>query len=186
MRILPVLSALYLTILAGPTTAKESPFTHELLDQVLQDHVDTNGLVDYAGLKASSANLDAYLANLAKCSPDNCAEHFATPQDKLAYWINAYNAFVLKGVIAAYPVGSVAEIGGLDGFFRKARYTIGGQELTLDDIENQIIRPRYKDPRIHFVVNCGAISCPSLENKAFSGADLEAAWNDRTLTLILA
>ena len=149
------------------------PFSHDLLDAVLQTYVDSSGQVDYAALKANRNSLDAYIDSLARFSPLNHPDRFPAPQHELAYWINAYNAFVLKGVIDAYPVSTVMDIGEQSGFFSKIFFLAGGEKLTLDEIENKIIRPRYREPRIHFAINCAAASCPSLENRAFRGEDLE-------------
>ena len=156
-----------------PLVADEQPFSHALLDQVLSTYVDDHGLVDYAGLKKDRQTLDTYIDSLRATSPLNSPARFSTPQHALAYWINAYNAIVLRGVVDAYPIASVKDIKILNGFFNRMDWTIGGQTLTLDHIENKIIRPLYKDPRIHFVVNCGAVSCPELENRAFTGATLD-------------
>ena len=155
------------------TWASPSPFSHALLDRILQTNVDEQGLVDYASLKKSRTDLDSYIDSLAAFSPRSHPDRFPNRQHELAYWINAYNAFVLRGVVDAYPVASVMDIKILNGFFRRLQFTAGGQELTLDEIENKIIRPVYQDPRIHFVINCGAVSCPELENRAFTGKDLD-------------
>ena len=154
--------------LAGP------PFAHDLFDEVCRTHVDSLGRVDYGALKAARSALDAYVDSLAACSPRSHPDRFPSSDHELAYWINAYNAFVLQGVVAAYPVASVKEIMLLNGFFRRMAVHAGGQELTLNELENDIIRPVYRDPRVHFVVNCGAASCPALERRAFTGTDLEA------------
>jgi hypothetical protein len=148
-------------------------FSHTALDQTLQNYVDSTGMVDYWGLKQDRALLDAYIDSIGKISPDTAPTRFPTPQDELAYWINAYNAFVLRGVLDNYPVKSVKDIALLNGFFNRTDFIAGGKELTLDALENKIIRPRYRDPRIHFVVNCGAWSCPALENRAFDGPTLD-------------
>lgn len=155
--------------------SQNKPFSHEALDQVLTTYVDEHGLVDYAGLKENRHTLDIYLDSLRTTSPQNNPQRFANKQGELAYWINAYNALVLRGVVDAYPIASVKDIKIFNGFFNRTEWTVGGKTLTLDDIENKIIRPLYKDPRIHFVVNCGAASCPELENRAFDGETL----NDR-------
>jgi hypothetical protein len=156
------------------TSLPAEPVNHDLWDQILQEYVNTSGEVDYAGLKAAPAQLNAYVAFLAATSPESHPARFDTKNDILAYWINAYNAFVLKGIVDAYPITSVKDIGVLNGFFRRQDFTAGGREITLDELENKIIRPQFMDPRIHFVVNCGAVSCPLLENRAFTGANLEA------------
>ena len=160
-------------ILAATSPLAASPFSHDLFDQVLQSRVDSLGCVDYAGLRENRTSLDAYIDSLARYNPQSYAERFPSRDHELAYWINAYNAFVLRGVIDAYPVDSVQDIMYLSGFFNRLEFVAGGQVMTLDHIENEIIRPHYKDPRIHFVVNCGAVSCPALENRAFDGAALD-------------
>lgn len=153
----------------------EANFRHDLLDSVLTGRVDGTGGVDYTGLASQRQTLDRYVAALALCSPHTCADRFPGADDRLAYWINAYNAFVLLGVIDALPIGSVADVdGGLDGFFRTKRFVAGGDTLSLDDIENGIIRPEFRDPRIHFAVNCGARSCPALDRRAYQGNNISA------------
>lgn len=173
----PQMRSVLLFILFLATTAatpQVRPFSHTLLDQVLQAHVDPAGMVDYPALKASRATLDAYVDSLGKVSPRNHPERFPTRNHELAYWINAYNAFVLRGAVDAYPVGSVRDIMVLGGFFTRKKFIAGGQELTLNDIENEIIRPLYQEPRVHFAINCGAFSCPPLQQRAFAGEDLDA------------
>ncbi|MFH1569146.1 MAG: DUF547 domain-containing protein [Gemmatimonadota bacterium] len=158
---------------AAGAPAQAAPFSHDLLDEVLRAYVDSAGLVDYGGLKAARTPLDAYVDSLGHTSPGNVPERFPTRGHELAYWINAYNAFVLRGVIDAYPVASVKEIGVLNGFFSRKSFTAGGQDLTLNDIENKIVRPIYREPRVHFALNCGAVSCPPLAPRAFEGEDLD-------------
>jgi hypothetical protein len=160
--------------------AGATPFSHALLDQVLHDRVDAEGRVDYTQLKSARSLLDAYVDSLGRCSPHSHPGRFPTPAHALAYWINAYNALVLRGVIDGYPVSRVEELGGLDAFFRQRRYVLGGQALTLDQLENQIIRPAYRDPRIHFALNCAAQSCPALLNRAYSGEKLDSLLDAQT------
>lgn len=163
-----------LLFLAVPAQADIEPFSHGLLDSLLADRVDDRGRVDYAGLARNPHRLDRYLAGLAACSPESCPERFPSEADALAYWINAYNAFVLRGVLDSLPIDSVEEAeGGLEGFFQVRRFAAGGDSLSLDEIEHTIIRPRFRDPRIHFAVNCAAISCPALDSRAYAAADLD-------------
>ena len=153
---------------------KEStPFSHELLNRVLVAFVDSSGGVDYAGLKEARRDLDLYLDSLASVDPRNHPGRFPTPQHALAYWLNAYNAFVLTGVIDSFPVASVMDIEGGE-FFDSRRFLAGEDTLSLNELENQIVRPQYRDPRVHFALNCGATSCPALGGRAFSGDDLDA------------
>ncbi|NKB70107.1 MAG: DUF547 domain-containing protein [Candidatus Latescibacteria bacterium] len=161
------------TVLVVGASQDPLPFSHASFDQLLQTYVDAEGRVDYLGLQAASGSLGGYLDSLASVSPTNQPDRFPGPADELAYWINAYNAFVLWGVVQAYPVDSVKDIALLNGFFRRLTFRAGGQEMTLDHIENKIIRPLYQEPRIHFVVNCGAVSCPPLGRRAMSGEKLD-------------
>lgn len=161
-------------ICAGVSVLPAQSFSHALLDGVVRAHVDSAGLVDYAAIKAHPESLAAYIDSLAETSPLNRPERFPDRPHELAYWMNAYNAFVLWGVVEEYPVESVKDIGILSGFFNRHKFRAGHQEFTLNHIENKIIRPVYQEPRIHFAINCGAFSCPSLAPRAYNGATLEA------------
>ena len=158
------------------STADETPaapFPHQILDHVLKKHVADTGEVDYRALQLQQHDLAAYVDSLALISPKSHGSRFSGTGDRLAYWINAYNALVLKGVVAAYPVASVMGIVTEGWFFREQKFAVGGVEMTLDHLENRIIRPEFKDARIHFAINCAAASCPPLENRAFFGPTLE-------------
>ena len=163
-----------LWLLIPATLSAASPFDHSPFDQVLQEYVDDQGLVRYAALAQDRAQLDAYVDSLGHSSPASHPARFPTREHELAYWINAYNAFTLRGVIDAYPIASVKDAFALSGFFNRQTFVAGGREMTLDHLENQIIRPTNQEPRIHFAVNCAALSCPQLDNRAFIGPDLDA------------
>lgn len=151
----------------------QTPFHHSRLDTVLVLYVNDAGLVDYASLQKDRTTLDSYIDSIGSVSPQSHPERFASSAHQLAYWINAYNALVLRGIIDAYPIESVKDIKLFNGFFNRQTWNVGGRLLTLDEIENDIIRPQFNEPRIHFVLNCGAKSCPPLENRAFTGTSLE-------------
>jgi hypothetical protein len=147
-------------------TAQES-FKHELFDRVLRGYVDERGLVDYVGLQGQSQDLESYVALIGKHSPDNSPGLFPSPDARLAYWINAYNALALYSVVQAYPVKSVKEIKWFYGFFNRIKHLVGGQKYTLKHIEHEIVRKRFPDPRIHVGLNCASMGCPTLPPKAF-------------------
>ncbi len=170
---LPYGIGLALLCLCPLALSAQEPFSHRLLDSVLSSHVTATGLVEYTQLKADRDTLDAYIEQLGSASPHSHPDLFPTQLHALAYWINAYNALVLRGIIDAYPVSSVKDIALLNGFFNRHQWNVGGTRLTLDQLENDIIRPEFRDPRIHFVLNCGAISCPPLENRAFEHGALD-------------
>jgi hypothetical protein len=135
--------------------------------------------VDYEGLTRDRAALDRFVEALGRSSPDSHPGLFPTAADRLAYWMNAYNALMLGRVVDAWPVGSVREIKMAYGVFWMEKHTLGGQRRTLRGLENKIIRRRFGDPRIHFAINCASAGCPALPRRAWRPetleADLEAA-----------
>jgi hypothetical protein len=164
------------------TVLPDSTFSHRLLDEVLAMHVDDLGRVDYAALKAHPETLDRYYALVARYSPDSHPELFPHEASRFAYWINAYNVAVLKAVITNYPITSVSDVSGPPfsgllseqiGFFYFQKLVFGGVKLNLYDLEHEIIRQRFPDPRLHFAINCASGGCPRLPRSAFHGAELE-------------
>ena len=169
MRIAGILSIAWLC-------ASGAEFDHAPLEGIVKKYVNTRGEVDYAGLKADRAGLDAYVERIAGASPDSQTELFPSREHELAYWLNAYNALVLRAVVNAYPVASVRNLGGLLGYgvFLRKENTLGGVKMSLRSLENDVIRKRYKEPRIHFAIVCASISCPFLDREVFTGATLNA------------
>ncbi|MBM3796637.1 MAG: DUF547 domain-containing protein [Acidobacteria bacterium] len=153
--------------------AATAGFDHAPWDALLKRHVNALGEVDYGALKCARAPLDVYVAALAAQSPDSHPAAFPSRADQLAYWINAYNALTIKGVVDAYPTRSVRNLGMAFGFFRRKDYTLGGRRLSLQDLENTIIRGCFGEPRIHFAIVCASVSCPLLLRDAYTGANLE-------------
>ncbi len=162
---------LLVALAAGHAVA--AGFDHAPWDRVLQARVNALGEVDYKGLKANRQDLDEYVRRLAEASPVSQPQRFRKREEQLAYWINAYNAFVMRGVIDRYPTDSVRSLGFAYGFFRRKDYTAGGAKISLLDLEDDILRKQYKDPRIHFAIVCASISCPFLWREAFVGDKLE-------------
>lgn len=142
-----------------------------------------NGKVDYKNLCADK-RFESYLQLLSSTDPSL----FKSDIEKLAFWINAYNAFTLKIVCDNYPVESIVDIGsgGLvvghvlgttvwdDEFI-----TINKKKYSLNDIEHKIIREKFKEPRIHFALVCASISCPPLRNEAFTADNLNEQLNNQ-------
>jgi hypothetical protein len=187
-----LLVALTLLLLAGCTTVgprSESTGTysgpadfHADFDSFLRRHVDDRGRVDYRAALADRADLDRYIALLARVSPDSHPDWFPGYGDRLAYWINAYNASVLQLVLHDYPIDSVKDVGPpvplfflpqLSGFFVFRQVTLGGEPVNLYQLENGVIRERFAEPRIHFAINCASIGCPRLPAEAFQPERLE-------------
>ncbi|MDP3277984.1 MAG: DUF547 domain-containing protein [Deltaproteobacteria bacterium] len=158
--------------------ASEPPVTPQAmtlrLDSVLRSVV-RDGRVDYRGLRQNSAELRAYTTWLATHGPTATPTEFRSRDERMAYWLNAYNALVLQSVIdAPASMNNVMTFLPNSGFFRARSHRIDGRSLTLDHIENREIRPVFHDPRVHVALNCAARSCPPLHNRAFSSRDLSA------------
>ncbi|MCI0587247.1 MAG: DUF547 domain-containing protein [Planctomycetes bacterium] len=154
---------------------------HQIWTTALQKYVK-DGVVDYAGLRAGDEPmLGSYLGNL-RVIP---AEEFdALPRaDRLAYWINAYNAFTVRLILDHHPVKSIKDIGGLfrspfGKEFIELR-NLRPKPLSLDDIEHGILRPEFAEPRIHFAIVCASKGCPPLRSEAFRPEVLEAQLDDQ-------
>ena len=154
----------------------EAAINHDYWDGFLQKYVytATNGVnfVDYAAAKNESLqSLNNYLETLSRLDITKYAK-----AEQMAYWINLYNALTVKTVLDAYPVKSIKEIDG--GFFNRGpwkdkRIRVSQIDLSLDDIEHQILRVYHKDPRIHYAVNCASIGCPDLARTAYRGSKLD-------------
>lgn len=173
------------TVFVESTIARDFPsdgFSHRCLEMLLERYVNS-GDVDYEAWRASEPDVNelaGYLAAVATYSPETSPERFPTPNDELAYWIYGYNAYVLFSIISKWPVGRVidlkAPIEPVEGFgfFYRNRFIFGGRSYSLLSVENDMIRARYKDPRIHFVLNCGSESCPPLRPELPVGEELES------------
>ena len=165
---------------------------HAAFDALLKTYVapDANGLnrVDYKAFKASGhAKLKAYLGALETVD----ARTLDRPE-QFAFWANLYNAKTIDIVLARYPVKSIKDInlgGGLvaavtGGPWKAKSLRAMGRDLSLDDIEHGILRPLFKDPRVHYSVNCASVGCPNLGREAFTGAKLETQLNDAAKAFI--
>lgn len=140
--------------------------------ELLSRHVK-DGVVDYQGFKEDEVQLDRYLELLAGMDPEKLSE-----ADKLAYWINGYNSYTVKLILDNFkngkPPSSIRKIGGLFSSPWKISFAIlGGTTYSLDNIEHDIIRVHFTEPRIHFAVNCASKSCPALIPEAYEGATLD-------------
>lgn len=175
-------------LLAHPVFAEPRPFDHRhiLFTEVLQEHVrwNTDGTattVDYAALKAHPETLEKYLQSLSAVSRKEFDGW--TSDQQLAFLINAYNAFTLKLIINNYPVESIKNIGRFwQNPWRIRFFRLLGEDMHLDQVEHDIIRKPgdYDEPRIHFAVNCAAVGCPALRDRAFTAGQLEKQLDDGT------
>lgn len=147
---------------------KKAPLSHQLWDELLRKHVATTGKVNYKGFIEDKEKLSEYLSVLNQ----NPAQPDWNSNKQMAYWINAYNAFTIKLIIDKYPVTSINNVGAKP--WDIPFINLGIKKYSLNQIENEILRPQFKEPRIHFALNCAAKSCPKLLNEAFLPEKLEA------------
>jgi uncharacterized protein DUF547 len=151
---------------------------NSLLKTYVKPGADGLNRVDYVAFKKNGhAALKAYLTGLQSVDPNGLA-----PAEQFAFYVNLYNAKTIDIVLDHYPVKSIKDIslGGrllasLTGGPWKAKVVkINGSELSLDDIEHGILRAQFKDPRVHYAVNCASVGCPNLSTEAYTGAKLNA------------
>jgi hypothetical protein len=154
---------------------------HGPLDAILRAHLvagkDGINRLDYPKLVgARHAEIKSYIAALAQVEPASLDR-----PEQLAYWINLYNVVTLDAVLARYPVKSIYEVSlkdangqPADGPWKAKLVTVSGVSLSLDEIENGIVRPVFKDARAHYGLNCLSIGCPNLRPVALTGANIEA------------
>jgi len=160
--------------------------THAAWTAILDRFVEA-GRVDYAGLGANGAEeLDAYLAILSgACASDY--ERWTTPE-KIAFWLNAYNAFTVRLILDHYPIASIRKIGWLPAAAFRQKFIpmdgLKGGSISLDDIEHRTLRSAFREPRIHFALVCAARSCPPLRQEAYRGADLDRQLDDQARTFL--
>ena len=178
MRVLAFIFAMSLS-----ATSMAFDQSHNQWTQVLQKYLNDEGYVNYGQLKKDAQDADHLLPQyleaisaVKKVEYDQWSDH-----NKMAYLINAYNALTVQLIIDHHPTESIRKIGGFfSGPWKKEFFSILDGTLTsLDPIEHDVLRPEFKDYRIHAAVNCASISCPPLRNEAFVGERLDAQLDDQ-------
>ncbi|MFQ5878184.1 MAG: DUF547 domain-containing protein [Acidobacteriota bacterium] len=150
-------------------------FEHPEWDRLLAGGT-REGLVDYTFMQDHRAGLEAYLARVAGARLDRLA-----PAHLEALLINAYNAYTVQSILEHPEVSSIRQI---DGVWTKRRHRVGGFDLTLDEIEHNLLRPFFRDPRIHFVVNCASRSCAPLPGWAIDGDRIDEQLEERARSFL--
>lgn len=133
-------------------------------DAFLKKNVSHGG-VNYPGIKANTAELDALVAQIASFPAASVDK-----KTKKAFYLNAYNILVIKNVVNHYPISKPLDV---PGFFDQKKFKVAGSSLTLSDIENKKVRPTFKDARVHFALVCAAKSCPPIAAYAFTPGKVE-------------
>ncbi|WP_041693986.1 DUF547 domain-containing protein [Emticicia oligotrophica] len=164
-------------------TSTADPISHEIWNGLLKKYVDAKGFVNYGGFKKDQAELRKYLSLLENNAPN---ERWSK-EEKLAYWINAYNAFTVQLILdhtdekikSIKDIGSKVKIPFVNTPWDIKFINIGGKKLDLNNIEHGIIRKDFDEPRIHFALVCAAKSCPPLRNEAFIASKLNQQLDDQ-------
>lgn len=145
----------------GPT------FSSALFDQVLHQYVKPGGWVDYKDLSKHPQKLDAYIKSLAHAPFDQMGRN-----QKLALLLNAYNAFTLRLILDHYPLASIKDIPAAKRWDAR-RWNLGGHTWSLDEIEQQQVRSKFREPRVHFAMVCASIGCPPLRDHAYEASKID-------------
>jgi hypothetical protein len=162
---------------------------HQAWDALLKKHVvladgGRASRVDYAGMARDREALRKYLDQLTSFRTTDFEK--LQPPEQMAFLINAYNAFMVEKVLTRYPdIGSVWDFGKLFGHpFKDEFFTLLGRKFSLDGIEHGVLRKRYREPRIHYAVNCASIGCPMLREEAYAGARLEQQLEEQAVRFL--
>lgn len=145
----------------GPT------FDHSVLDELVERHVQEGGWIDYETLREDVELLDTYISSLSQSPFDDMGR-----DEKLALLINAYNAFTLRLILEYYPLDSIKDIPE-DKRWEDERWQVGSYTWSLNQIEHEQIRPKFKDARVHFALVCAAVGCPPLRKEAYTGNQID-------------
>ena len=164
----PLLAGLLSAFPAPDTQGETFAFSHQDWIVVLQRFVNDEGHVDYRALSRDRADLDRYLSSIARFSPESHPHIFPSREEALAYYLNAYNAYVFKGVLDRWP--NLESVWGNPiaafNFFVLKKIVLGGEKFHLKSLEEKTILAGFQEPRAHAVLNCASISCPRMRRKA--------------------
>lgn len=170
---------------AGQTDKQGFDFSE--YDSVLKAFVDDSAMVNYTKLKARPQRLNTFITDMGNLSPGGYDKR--SDKDKIAFWLNAYNALTLKAIIDNYPIKSSFfrsrvwprnSIRQIAGVWDKTTFKVMGKSLTLEHIEHKILRVKFDEPRIHIAMVCAAMGCPPLRSESYVGEKLNGQLDDQT------
>ncbi|MEE8298226.1 MAG: DUF547 domain-containing protein [Thermodesulfobacteriota bacterium] len=157
--------------------------SNEQYAKVLNTYVK-DGLVDYAGLKSNPKNLNQYLEQTASINEETFKRW--SKNEQLAFLINLYNAQTLDLIAGKYPVKSIKDIASNSGGpWEQPIVTLFGEKITLNALENEVIRKNYLEPRIHFALVCAAMGCPKIINKSYQASILDKQLDQQTRVFLM-
>jgi Protein of unknown function, DUF547 len=172
--------------LLKPPLAFAVAFSYEGYAKTLSAYVDGQGIVNYKGLQADRKDLDAFVSSLAALDPELFGKW--SDKEKIAFWINAYNALTIRVIMDNYPIkasflsalrfpqNSIRQI---KGVWDEIQFPVMGRKMTLDNIEHDTLRTQFDEPRIHVALVCAALGCPPLRNEPYISARLESQLDDQ-------
>jgi len=167
-----------------PAAASAQAFDHSAFDELLKKDV-VKGMVDYDAF-AEAGSFKKYLASLDAADPSKLPD-----KERLAFWIDAYNAYTIELVNAHDERASIKKINEAEGLIRargpwkQPVVKVGGRTYSLDEVENDVIRKQFPEPRVHFALVCAAMSCPLLRSEAYTGAKLDAQLDSQARLFLL-
>ena len=170
---------------APQSVNKSVGLDNSLYDSVLEKYVDEEGMVDYAGLQSAPEKLDQYLTLLNQTDPASLNQ-----DDRLAFWLNVYNAYTLKLIINNYPISGIRQaangpfIPKLNTPWEVDLVNVNGKVMDLDHVEHKIIRKEFDDARVHFALVCAALSCPKLRRESYRGDILDQQLQDQGIDFL--
>jgi hypothetical protein len=182
-----MISTLAVSICCRVEAKENDAFNYNNYADILKSYVDNKGMVNYRQLKANRSKLDTFAAEISKLDDQIYIKW--SDNDKIAFWVNAYNALTLKAIIDNYPIKSSFfksriypknSIRQISGVWDKKKYKVMDKTRTLEQIEHEILRKQFKEPGIHVALVCAAMGCPPLRNKPYSGDRLQEQFDDQT------
>ena len=164
----------------APSGWSKATVDNSLYREILSKYVN-NGVLDYQGFKNEEAKLDEYLAVLENTNVSQLSRN-----EQFAFYVNAYNAWTIKLILGDYPgIKSIKDLGNIfRSPWKKEIVRVNGKVFTLDAIEHEILRAQFKDPRVHFAINCASKSCPPLISEPYEGSTLNRQLDDATRAFI--
>ena len=156
------------------TTDSYDFHAYKNLNALLSKYVSSSGKVNYAGIKSNKSSLD----KIIKEFKDNYPGSGWSSNKKLSYWINAYNIFTIKLIVDNYPTSSITKITAKP--WDKKFVKLGSHTYSLNHVENEIIRKKFNEPRVHFALNCASKSCPVLLNAAYTASNVQSKLTSQT------
>ena len=169
------------TCTGNAQVSDSQPVSHEKWDILVKQYVNKEGNVDYQGFVDAEEQLQEYLDLLSSHHPNTTNWN---REQRLAYWINAYNAFTVKLIVDNYPVESIRDIKKglpmINSVWDIKFIEIEGEKYDLNNIEHDVLRKEFDEPRIHFAINCASVSCPVLRNEAYSAHNIDQQLAEQT------